>query len=619
MNGIASSSRRTGQGGRWPTIAAEIGLSAERVRQVVRRADGGARPARRPGGAGGGERVRLRIGNLAKAVLVTGQAYQDPKDALNEFVSNAADDYAEAGLAGAPHPDPAAAQGRARRDRRRRRRSRDGPGPAARRWPATCSSRRRPATTARSARRRSVCSPSSSSAAAATIVSRADGSDETWTLRLRRGDASADLVRERRRRARDEPGTTVFISDLDPEAARVLTQRKVVEYLRRRRGRGDRRPAPTRSRSSRVAPASSSRPTSRPGCRSRSPRTTRCGASSSSPCTSPPTPTPPRRVAVVGRAGTTIIDDLAELEEFDREPWTSGQVSGRVVVRAAAPVGRASGDPARRRRLPGVPRRRAAPSSRRSRGPSSGSASEVDVADRRAARPTPSAQVFGRVLQGARRPREPDAHARRRRRRATATASRRRRPPPPSGDAPGGRRPAVDRRPRPRDPVRLAPTGTGGPPGRWPAIVSGTCRRSRPTPSPVIAAAGSTPTPGTVLYNDQHADFLLVKDDEAALLDYLATLVAKEYVVYNNPRADADELAEELVRMLIRVRRHLPRRSRRRVSRKRTSPRGVGLSATPRGRAPGVRTSAWRRRHPAEPARRRSRGSRRCSPSRPWR
>lgn len=39
------------------------------------------------------EKVRLRIGSVAKAVLVTGQAYQDPKDALNEFVSNAADEY----------------------------------------------------------------------------------------------------------------------------------------------------------------------------------------------------------------------------------------------------------------------------------------------------------------------------------------------------------------------------------------------------------------------------------------------------------------------------------------------------------------------------------------------
>ena len=42
------------------------------------------------------EKVRLKIGSLSKAVLVTGQAYQDPKDALNEFVSNAADEYAQA-------------------------------------------------------------------------------------------------------------------------------------------------------------------------------------------------------------------------------------------------------------------------------------------------------------------------------------------------------------------------------------------------------------------------------------------------------------------------------------------------------------------------------------------
>lgn len=67
-----------------------------------------------------------------------------------------------------------------------------------------------------------------------------------------------------------------------------------------------------------------------------------------------------------------------------------------------------------------------------------------------------------------------------------------------------------------------------------------------------------------MLYNEQHGDFLLVKDDEPALFDYLATLVAKEYVVYNNPRAASDELAEELVRMLVRVRRHLPARARRR-------------------------------------------------------
>jgi len=60
-----------------------------------------------------------------------------------------------------------------------------------------------------------------------------------------------------------------------------------------------------------------------------------------------------------------------------------------------------------------------------------------------------------------------------------------------------------------------------------------------------------------VLYNQDHPDFLMLKDDEARMLDYLATLVAKEYVVYNNPMAAPDELAEEMVRMVVRVRRHM--------------------------------------------------------------
>jgi hypothetical protein len=46
------------------------------------------------------EKDRLRIGNRAKAVLVSGQAYQDPKDAPNKFVSNSADEYVEAGRRG---------------------------------------------------------------------------------------------------------------------------------------------------------------------------------------------------------------------------------------------------------------------------------------------------------------------------------------------------------------------------------------------------------------------------------------------------------------------------------------------------------------------------------------
>ncbi|MHB1638783.1 MAG: hypothetical protein ACYCUD_02950 [Candidatus Dormibacteria bacterium] len=42
-----------------------------------------------------------------------------------------------------------------------------------------------------------------------------------------------------------------------------------------------------------------------------------------------------------------------------------------------------------------------------------------------------------------------------------------------------------------------------------------------------------------------------VKAEEASLLDYLVTLAAKEYVVYNHPRSVGDELGEEMVRMLV--------------------------------------------------------------------
>jgi hypothetical protein len=81
-----------------------------------------------------------------------------------------------------------------------------------------------------------------------------------------------------------------------------------------------------------------------------------------------------------------------------------------------------------------------------------------------------------------------------------------------------------------------------------------------PDPTPGESRSRFDPDEGIVFFNDVHGDYLLVKESETMLLDYLATLVAKEYVVYNNPGVGPAELGEELVRMLVRVRRHLPRR-----------------------------------------------------------
>lgn len=268
-----------------------------------------------------------------------------------------------------------------------------------------------------------------------------------------------------------------------------------------------------------------------------------------------------RRVAVVGRAGTTIIDDLGELEEFDRDPWTSGQVSGRV---SFEPLRQSAGRRAILRDDEVFPVFRDVVQSveplvvqaiERVR-------KEIDVAtaDRMS---DALRQVFGRVLKeladlenpmrtllgdepgtGAEAGDGPSA------------------PTPKPDDSPPGPPPSVD-----EFDVR-PPEGPTSDPSAGSASSAGARQRHLPSvapdPDPGHRRSRFEAEDGTVLYNDQHADFLLVKNDETQLLDYLATLVAKEYVAYNNPRANPDELAEELVRMLIRVRRHLPARTRRR-------------------------------------------------------
>jgi len=332
-------------------IAAEHGLSAERVRQLVRRVDGGGGTTRRRRRQGGeGELVRLRIGNLAKAVLVTGQAYQDPKDALNEFVSNAADDYAEAGLV----------DGRIRIMLRRKGArpviavDDNGRGMAPDRLREVA---RNLFESAKLGDDRTLGEKAIGLLAfqqlggRCEIVSRAAGSDETWMLRLRRGDAAAELVRERRR-SRATSGTTVYITDLDAEATRVLTQRKVVDYLRRRGAAiadGSYTLEVVEGRTGELVT-----PDESAGLPSRSRPTTRCGHVGVRPLR--------RR----GRRSVTARRRRWSGRHDDhRRPRRAGRVRPRPVdqrasvvprhLRAAAPVGRATGHRARRRGVPRVP------------------------------------------------------------------------------------------------------------------------------------------------------------------------------------------------------------------------------------------------------------------------
>ncbi len=397
------------------------------------------------------------------------------------------------------------------------------------------------------------------------IVSRGTGSDETWALMLERGRAEATLVRERRR-ARTEPGTTVYVAQLDPEVLRMLTQRKVVEYLRRRRGpalaRGDYSIEVVEGRSAELVT-----PEEPEGVRLAIPaRATLWGriefalyvAADSSPS---------RHVAVVGRAGTAILDRITELEEFDHEPWSSGQVSGQVVFEA---LHQTAGRRAVLRDGDAFPVFREAVLSVEPLVVRAVERMRQEVDQQTTDRVSDTVRrIFERVLKELADLENPM--------RSPAGEE------PGSGalplgggegdDGPAGNRSSV-------------PVGGGGDdavptespgiddlmPGAQATPLEGTgatrpaAGRSRhlptvrPDPEPGPARSRFDPDAGVVLYNEHHADFLMVKDDEPALLDYLATLVAKEYVVYNNPLAPAEDLAEEMVRMLVRVRRHLPRR-----------------------------------------------------------
>jgi len=553
------------------SIADRHGLSVERIRQLIRGTTTGSPRARRATARGelGGERLRLRIGNLAKAVLVTGQAYQDPKDALNEFVSNAADAYAESGRTGERI-----------RVMLRRKGTRaviaiddEGSGMSPERLRAVA---RNLFESTKSGDNRTLGEKAigllafQQLGARCDVVSRAEDSSETWVLRLRRGEASAELARERRR-ARARSGTTVYISELDQEAARVLTQRKVVDYLRRRRGQAIGAGAYTievvEGRTAELVTAEEPEGLAIPIPA----RSTLWGRLEFAVYVAPDAD-PRRRVAVVGRAGTTIIDDIAELEEFDHEPWTSGRLSGRV---AFEPLRQSAGRRAVLRDdeifpvfhdavrsvepllIAAVARMR----------------EEVDATTTERLSDA-LRQVFGRVLKeladlenpmrtliesatGDDDVDQPTIPL------AGAGASG-------SGGGGGSSGPGGlgDQEDLPPTLDELEPDLASAPEPRSPQTGAGTRSRRLPSvapdPDPGHARSRFDPDSGLVLYNGNHADFLLVKDNESLLLDYLATLVAKEYVVYNNPRAESDELAEELVRMLVRVRRHLPQRLRRR-------------------------------------------------------
>lgn len=506
-----------------------------------------------------GETVKLRIGNLAKAVLITGQAYQNPKDALNEFVSNAADAYAEVGR-----------RGERIRIVLRRKGARNviaiedfGPGMSPERLRDVA---RNLFESSKSSDPRTIGEKAIGLLAfqqlgsRCAVVSRAEGASETYALRLERAKTTALIERVPKSRARTIPGTIVYLSDLDPEVLRILTRRRVVDYLRKRRSaalsRGDYSIEVQEGRSPEIVT-----PEKPEGIRLEiPPRHTLWGRIEFALYVAP---SPDRRlgVAVVGRGGMTIVDDIRAIEEFEGDPWSSDRVSGMISFdalqqtagrrallrdREAFPVfvdAVCSVEVAVTRTLERVAREvdvqtqeRLSDAVRRIFGKVLRELSDLENPMRTIVGTDPGG---GGIFHGQieHEPHEPVRH---------------------THHLPGDVPTVDDLLPPPEQPERSideAPRNASGEGGRSRSLPT-----ALPDPNPDGVRSRYDPDERVVYYNDRHADYLLVKEDETSLLDYLSTLVAKELVVYNNPRAEAGELAEEMVRMLVRVRRHMPRR-----------------------------------------------------------
>jgi anti-sigma regulatory factor (Ser/Thr protein kinase) len=512
-------------------------------------------PRRAPASA---EKVKLRIGNLAKAVLITGQAYQNPKDALNEFVSNAADAYADAGE-----------RGERIRIVLRRKGARKtiavedfGPGMSPDRLREVA---RNLFESAKSSDPRTIGEKAIGLLAfqqlgsRCDIVSRAHDAIDTYVLRLERAKATALIERVPKQRARATPGTTVYLHDLDPEVLRILTRRRVVDYLRKRRGaalaRGDYIIEVQEGRTSEIVT-----PEEPDGIRLEIPARHTLWGRIEFALYVASTADRARSVAVVGRGGTTIVDDIREIEEFEGEPWSSDRVSGMVSFdalqqtagrrallrdRDAFPVfvdAVRSVEIAVTRTLERVAREvdertqeRLADAVRRIFGKVLRELSDLENPMRTLVGTTvgDGAFAFHEIVENV----ENEAGRNGRASNETSLPD----PLPGSEDA--------------TDATEEAPPHASGEGGRTRSLPT-----VLPDPYPDGVRSRYDPEDRVVYYNDQHADYLLVKEDETSLLDYLSTLVAKELVVYNNPRAEPGELAEEIVRMLVRVRRHMPRR-----------------------------------------------------------
>lgn len=494
--------------------------------------------------------IPLRIANLGKGLRYLGQVYGDPRDALNEFVSNAADEYAQAGPPGRTVRITLRRGGRTPQIVV----SDDGRGMTRPRLEAVaghlCESEKAALLEAdRVIGEKGIgILAFASFAEQCDIVTRVDGDPVTSRMRLRRGAESCEIGEETERR-RSRPGTDVYLTGIGRETWRVFTIPKLTEYFRVRRRQallaGEYAIELVEGR--RIVPVR--------------PEVYRGNPFDVAPVRTPfgvirlhlylwPNPAAGRTVALVGKGGTTIVDDLATLDEFSHGPWNTSQVQGEAIFPALEQTTGRKGVVRDAERFPLFVR------------------ALQDLEAALTAELTHLAQehrermerelflrlreIFTRVLR--------ELHDLENPLRAPV-ADRAGEPGP--GEAgqepiPGGDRPRG---------------GAGGEmpaaPEVEPEAPAITRQRQRPAPAWRLVPfpeekrhlrSDFEAETRVVRVNELHPDYRAAREDGTAQLHYLMMLTAKELALWQNPPTDGLAAAEDMIRILVRARRYLPER-----------------------------------------------------------
>ena len=280
------------------------------------------------------EKIGFQIANPRKAMEYLGEVYRDPKDAINEFVSNAWDEYSEAGVSNAHIIIKLQRSGK----RASVMISDYGRGMSRERL------RQLP---------KEICESEKALSKKATtigekgigilgyraigkqlrLISRAKGSSETCILTLDTDESKASLIRATGAQRRDLSGTDAVISGISKENFRLITVPKLEKYFKERlrsallRGQykiqlceGKRgyflQPERYKGQSLLLNPFP-----------------TPWGKIEFNLYLSP-SDKKDRKIALVGAGGTTIVNDVTELDDFNEFPWNSNHIEGEILFPA---------------------------------------------------------------------------------------------------------------------------------------------------------------------------------------------------------------------------------------------------------------------------------------------